>query len=122
MVKENVIQVEDRESAVIFHIQGDVTRISEPPLKAAYDRLDHKKVKGLLLQFQEKAYFNSEGLKGIIIVLSEARKHQQKAAVTGLSKHFKKIFQMVGIGKLAGVYDTQEEALKSLKDRSKTEG
>lgn len=116
MVTENVIQVEDRGSIVIFHIQGDVTRISEPPLKAAYDRLDHGKVKGVLFQFQEKAYFNSEGLKGIILVLSAVKKNGQKAAVTGLSKHFKKIFQMVGIAKLAHVHDTPEEASRSLTD------
>jgi anti-anti-sigma regulatory factor len=37
--------------------------------------------------------------------------------IAGLSDHFKKIFNMVGITKFAKLYNTQEEALKALEGR-----
>ena len=76
--------------------------------------MDPEKAKGLLLKFEEGSYFNSEGLKVLILILAEAKKQAQKIAVTGLSKHFKKIFRMVGLTKFAMIYDDEHRAVKGL--------
>ena len=47
-------------------------------------------------------------------VLTETNKNQQQVGIVGLSDHFKKIFNMVGITKFAKLYNTQEAALKFL--------
>jgi hypothetical protein len=36
--------------------------------------------------------------------------------ITGLSDHFRKIFSMVGITKLARLFDSREEAIEALSD------
>jgi anti-anti-sigma factor len=73
--------------------------------------------KKILLKFDEKAYFNSEGLKVMIQFLTETNKNQQQVGIFGLSDHFKKIFNMVGITKFAKLHNTQEEAFKALEGR-----
>jgi anti-anti-sigma regulatory factor len=49
----------------------------------------------------------------MIDLVSAAKDHDQQVAVTGLSSHFKKIFRMVGISKLAKVFDSLEEAMET---------
>jgi anti-anti-sigma regulatory factor len=41
-------------------------------------------------------------------------KNDQKVGITGLSKHFKKIFNMVGVTKLATIFDTESDAFRGL--------
>ena len=50
----------------------------------------------------------------LIQILAETKKNNQTAGITGLSDHFKKIFNMVGITKFAKIYNTEEVALETL--------
>ncbi len=47
-------------------------------------------------------------------LLIRARKESQTVGIVGLSDHFKKIFDMVGIAKVARIYDTFEAALEDM--------
>jgi anti-anti-sigma regulatory factor len=66
------------------------------------------------LKFQESTSLNGSGINAIIQLLRESRKRDHRVAITGLSQNFIGIFQMVGIGKLAGFFDSQEDAFKHL--------
>ncbi len=66
------------------------------------------------MKFDEEAYINSGGIALLIQLLSETKKNNQQVGITGLSDHFKKIFNMVGITKFAKIYDTREEALENM--------
>ncbi|PIY21656.1 MAG: anti-sigma factor antagonist, partial [Deltaproteobacteria bacterium CG_4_10_14_3_um_filter_51_14] len=44
----------------------------------------------------------------------KTNKTKQKVGITGLSEHFKKIFKMVGIARLATIYDSVSEAISAL--------
>jgi anti-anti-sigma regulatory factor len=98
----------------LFDIRGYVSLDSGPAIKDAYDVIDPEMAKKILLRFDEDTYLNSGGIIGIIQVLVEAKKNQQQVAITGLSKHFGKIFRMVGISKLANIYETEEDVLRGL--------
>ena len=115
MEEANSVIIEEYGAVALLEIKGDVTKLSEAPLKDAYNQVDPGKTKKLLFKFNEKTYFNSEGLKVIILLLSEARKNHQEIAVTGLSAHFKKIFGMVGITKFARIFDNTDKAMEALK-------
>ncbi|MBW2095957.1 MAG: STAS domain-containing protein [Deltaproteobacteria bacterium] len=114
MEESNSVRIEERGSVAILDISGDVTSRSEITLRSSYERLDPEKIKGILLKFERSTYFNSEGLKVLILIFAEARKRAQKIAVAGLSGHFKKIFGMVGITKFAKIYDDEAQAVKDL--------
>lgn len=52
----------------------------------------------------------------LIQLIAKLKRNQQVVGITGLSGHFTKIFGMVGITKLAKLYDSREEAVKALSD------
>ena len=55
-------------------------------------------------------------LLGLVLIqlLAQTQKNNQQIGITGLSDHFKKIFNMVGITKFAEIYDTHEKALEHM--------
>ena len=115
MDQGNEIMVEMRESVALLGIRGDVTVASEPFLKEAYTKANEQGTpRALLLEFDPDSYINSGGIAVIIQLLSETKRNNQQVSLTGLSDHFQKIFNMVGITKFARIYGSVEEALKGL--------
>ena len=114
MNQETVINLEHQGDITIFDIKGDVTAFSEPYFKEAYLKANEQKTSKLLLKFNEDAYINSGGIAVLIQLLAETKRNSQKIAITGLSSHFKKIFNMVGITKFARIYSTVEEAVTDM--------
>ena len=88
--------------------------LSEPFLEEAYKNANDQGANKILLKFDQDAYINSGGIAVLIQLLAETKKNNQQIAITGLSNHFKKIFNMVGITKFARIYDTVEEGVESL--------
>ncbi|NIM97324.1 MAG: STAS domain-containing protein [candidate division Zixibacteria bacterium] len=114
MEQENEIRVERHGDVTIMDIQGDLTGASEPFVKDAYKQADDEETRKILLKFDENAYFNSDGIKVLLQILGQMKKNNQQVGITGLSKHFRKIFQMVGITKFATICNTEGETLESL--------
>jgi anti-anti-sigma factor len=118
MKQENEIQLEQLGDVTLFDIRGDVTILSEPFLNEAYENANSQGTSKILLKFEKRAYINSGGISILIQLLSKTKKSNQQISITGLSDHFKKIFNMVGITKFANIYDTREEALESMSSGS----
>jgi stage II sporulation protein AA (anti-sigma F factor antagonist) len=114
MQQENKIGMERLGSVTLFDIQGDMTIVSEPFLKEAYQNAKDLGTSKILLKFDQNAYINSGGIAVLIQLLAETKKNNQQVAITGLSAHFKKIFNMVGITKFAKIYNSVDEAVQSL--------
>jgi anti-anti-sigma factor len=114
MNEELVIKLEKRGDVTLFDLQGDVTTFAEPHINEAYKNAHDVGTSKILLKFYEDAYINSGGIAVLIQMLAETRKNDQNVAITGLSKHFQKIFNMVGITKFAKIYKSEKEALEGL--------
>ncbi len=97
----------------IIDIQGNVTSRSEPYLQQAFEQVGDKG--GLLLRFSDNASINGAGIAILTQLLLDSRKRNIPLAIAGLSDNFRKVFDIVGITKLAPVFDSAEEALSSLK-------
>ena len=114
MKPANEILLEQLDSVTLFDIRGDVTILSESFLNDAYADANNRGAERILLEFEENAYINSGGISVLIQLLAQTEKNSQEVGITGISEHFKKIFNMVGITKFAAIYDTREEALKDM--------
>lgn len=115
MIKHSsAIGVERVGTLTLFDIRGYVSMDAGPAIEDAYSIIDHERAKKILMRFDENTYFNSEGIKSILLVLAEARKNEQQVVITGLSEHFKKIFNMVGITRLATIFEGEDKALQGL--------
>jgi anti-anti-sigma factor len=114
MEKANEILLEQLGDVTLLDIRGDVTILSESFLNDAYADANSQGVSKILLKFEENAYINSGGISVLIQLLAQTQKNNQQIGITGLSDHFKKIFNMVGITKFAEIYDTREKALERM--------
>lgn len=114
MNQETDIRIEQLSAITLFDIRGDLTAASEPIFRKAYESAGGQALQGILLKFEPAAYINSGGIAVLIQLLARSRQSNQKVAITGISDHFKKIFTMVGITKLAKIYDSAEEAVSAV--------
>ena len=115
MPQTNQFQLEHQNDITLLHIQGDITSQSETVINDAYKEADDSgATQKLLIQFEEDAYINSGGIAVLIQILAHTHKKNQRVGITGLSDHFKKIFNMVGIAKFAGIYNTVEDAIEAM--------
>ena len=114
MKQEIEIRLETLKEVTLFDIKGDMTILAEPFLEEAYKNANAQGTSKILLKFDQDAYINSGGIAVLIQLLAETRRNNQQIGITGLSDHFKKIFNMVGITKFAKIYSTVEEGLENL--------
>ena len=114
MKQANEILLEQLGDTTLLDIRGDVTILSESFLYEAYADVNKRGAGKILLIFEKNAYINSGGISVLIQLLAKTQQNNQQIGITGLSEHFKKIFNMVGITKFAKIYDTREEAIAGM--------
>ena len=115
MEHPNEIILENHETVTLLTIKGDITAFSESFLNDAYQRANQEGTDRFLLQFDPEAYINSGGIAVLIQLLALSRKNNQLVGITGLSDHFTKIFNMVGITKIAQIFPNTDAALDGMK-------
>jgi len=116
-MKENTdIKLQQQGDVIILNIRGDITSYSESVFNEAYRQALEQDARKIIFKIEKYAYINSGGIALIIQTLYKIRENKQIAAIAGVSPHFKKIFNMVGIAKFAGIFVDLSEALEDLKD------
>jgi len=108
------VTVTSRQNVGILGLAGDVTSQTEQDITEAFQKLERDGLKKFLLKFNEATYINSSGLAIVISLVSEGKKKKQKIAASGLSKHFQKVFDVVGLTDYIDIYPTEEEAIRKL--------
>ena len=98
----------------IIDLGGEVTTFAEEPVNAVYRQATERGAKHILLNFKDVEYINSAGISVIIGLLTESRKSDQSLMITGLTPHYTKIFQMMGLAQYAPLYETEEAARQSV--------
>jgi anti-anti-sigma factor len=112
MSKNIEVTTETRGEVAVIGIKGDVTAITGESIEAAYQQVSTDGVRKVLLRFSEDCYINSGGIAILIGIASESRKKEQTVRITGLSPHFEKIFDMMGLTKYTEIYPSVEAALE----------
>jgi anti-anti-sigma factor len=112
MNRDIQVSISQKDEASILHIKGDVTAITGETIEEAYQKVSNAGAKKILFYFDKDGYINSGGIAILIGIASESRKKEQKIRMTGLSSHFQKIFNMVGLTKYTEIFPTEELALK----------
>jgi len=105
------ISIRGQGDVSVIDVKGDVTATTGQPIEEAYQKVTAADTRKILLAFAPDCYINSGGIAILIGILAEAKKKGQAVRMAGLSKHFQKIFSMVGITKYAQLFATEEAAL-----------
>ncbi len=65
----------------------------------------------IVLHFQENAAINGAGIALVTQLLLESQKQGRQVVVAELSENLRKVFDIVGLSKIAPVVDSLEKAL-----------
>ncbi len=112
MSKDIEVSTSQKDDVSIITIKGDVTALTGGAIEDTYQQTTAAGSKKILLVFSKESYINSGGIATLIGMVSESRKKGQVIRVTGLSEHFQKIFDMVGLTKYIQIFQSEEAALE----------
>lgn len=107
-----VVSTRQKGDVALIDIKGDVTATTGENIEAAYYKMSKEGAKKIVLCFDQDDYINSGGIAILIGVVTESREKGQHIGVTGLSSHFHKIFDMVGLTKYTIIFPSEEAALE----------
>lgn len=105
------LRLEDK--IAFIDLKGDVTSLAEKKIVSALERALTQKLHHLILNFSEVGYINSAGMSIIITLLSRSQQQNLTLKAFGLSAHFQKIFDMVGLLKYIPHFESEAEARAS---------
>ena len=98
----------------VIDLKGEVTTFADEAITTAYQQASEQGAENILFNFSAVDYMNSACISIIIGVLTEARKADQRLLLTGLTPHYRKIFQMMGLTQYAPVFDNEDAARQSV--------
>lgn len=98
-------------NVAILSFTGDIASTSKDSILEAYHGLDSG-VGNVLLDFTGVDYINSSGIAIIIQMLLESHATgKRRIGIFGLTPHFSKVFNMVGVAKYAIISPDEATAL-----------
>ena len=99
------------ETTAVVDIRGEVTAACEPVLMSAYEAAGGSKTPRLVLNFVGLEYMNSGGIGLLVTLLVRAQRGGGRLVATGLSDHYRQIFELTRLDEAIGIYDTEAEAV-----------
>lgn len=100
---------------VVIDLTGDVTTFADEEINRAYREVCEQGAENILLNFARVDYVNSAGVSTIIGILGQTREADQRLLITGLTPHYQKIFQIMGLTQYVPIFPSEEEAIGYVK-------
>jgi anti-anti-sigma factor len=114
MLNDSPVALRQLPQLTVMDIAGQVTGASGPTISEAYRAACTAGATNILLNFAAADYIDSTGVSYLIRLLMDARGAQRQVLVTGLTDHYRKIFDMMGLSRYAPIFETEEAAAQSL--------
>jgi anti-anti-sigma factor len=109
MRRECNIKVHRGDDLVTIEVSGDLTASAEQPMDEAYQKACGYNADKILLKFDGKSRINSAGIAIIINMVIDSQEKDCNIFITGVSKHFRKIFDLVGLTRVTSIVESEEE-------------
>ena len=106
-----VIEIDQKGPASILRIEGDVTSASEPDLTAAYGVAVANGGSVVVLDFSKLDYMNSGGIGLLVTLLVRAQRGGGRLVATGLSDHYRQIFELTRLDEAIAIHDDEAAAV-----------
>jgi anti-anti-sigma factor len=100
--------------AAIIELHGDVNSDGDAAIKDAYRQAIENGATAVLFNMSNTAYINTSGISVLIAIVMDAKKAGHTILVSGISPHYKKVFDLVRFSVYVTIFDTEEEALASV--------
>lgn len=105
-----------QQDVVICNINGDIDINSSPDIRKAFDELANAKQKKIVISLKDVSYIDSSGLATLVEMLKKAKGYGGRIKLSNLGDKVKGLFEITKLVKIFDIYETQEEAMASLKE------
>jgi anti-sigma B factor antagonist len=95
----------------IIDLQGEVTSAAEEALMKAYTQASGPSTQVVLLNFSKLEYMNSSGIGLLVTLLIRVRRQKQQLWASGLSTHYRHIFELTRLNEAIQLFESEAEAL-----------
>jgi anti-sigma B factor antagonist len=103
------------ENTPVLTISGDLTQDADSDVYKTYNELKSKhNMKNMIINFEKIKYINSAGIATLINIIQDMDKTGGKAVLVGLTNHFQKVIDIVGISDFVDIYNTNAEAISEM--------
>jgi anti-sigma B factor antagonist len=100
------------EGIPVIIIEGDMTSDVDDKVMSLYSDIKNKgKAERLIFNFQQTSYINSAGIATLINIIQDMSERGGKVSFVGLSNHFLKVMDIVGISDFVDIFETNEAAI-----------
>jgi anti-sigma B factor antagonist len=89
----------------VLDLSGEISRMAEEGMNAAYDDAVTSDPKEIALDFDDVTYINSTGIAVIVGLLARARKEERTVSAFGLSDHYRHIFEITRLADFMTIID-----------------
>ena len=100
--------VRNEAGTAVIELHGDIDGRADAALDAAYT--DAEQSGDVRLDFSGVTYMNSTGIALIVGLLARARKKGHTLSASGLSRHYREIFEITRLADFMTIVDEEETA------------
>jgi anti-anti-sigma factor len=103
--------------AAVIELSGEVDGSAATVLTAAYERVVTEgppEMSTVVLDFAAVDYINSTGIALIVSVLARARSERRKVVASGLSAHYREIFDITRLSDFIELFPDLDRAVSQL--------
>jgi anti-sigma B factor antagonist len=101
--------------AAVLELSGEVDGSAAAVLTGAYERaVEAGEVSTVVLDFAAVDYINSTGIALIVSVLARARAERRKVVASGLSPHYREIFDITRLSDFIELFPDVDRAVSQL--------
>lgn len=111
--EEGQVIVEERTTAAVVSVRGNVTANTLPRLTESIQAACELDKEMVIVCFDENASINGAGITGLTTLLQQTRDRGVHIALTGLSSNFKAVFDQIGITQIATLYESESDAMQA---------
>ena len=102
-------------AGAVIRLTGDVDAAAADVLTAAYDlAVAQGDPTTLVLDFAAVGYINSTGIALIVGVLAKARAQHRKVVASGLSAHYREIFDITRLSDFIELFSDLDDAMAQM--------
>jgi len=108
------VQYLDRETAII-HLDGDLTCFAAKAIYDAYSRVSGQEVNHVILHLTPNSTIHNPSMVIFIDLIVQAAQRGQRLLILLPNIYHQRIFNLIGLNKQVGIYNSLEEVLAQLR-------
>jgi anti-anti-sigma factor len=114
VITKLTVETKKVDDVAVIELIGDVNSEGEDAINDAYEAATNAGTLTILFNMRKTEYINTAGISVLILIVMQARKAGQKILVSGVSPHYKKVFDLVRFSLYVTMFDSEEAALASM--------